>query len=294
MTHEAHATTTVALLGAGRMGAPMATRLLEAGFSLRVWNRSPERVAPLVARGAVAAASPAEAAAGADVLVTMLPDGPLVEAAMSGTQGALDSLRHGAIWLQMSSVGVEWTAKLRAWAERSGVTFVDAPVSGSVGPAEAGTLLVLAGGPEDVHQQVAPILDAMSRETMWLGEAGAGSKAKLLMNNWLVGLVESIAETLHFSVALGLDPELIIKLLEDAPIGSPYAVAKARQMLAGEFAPSFALKHAVKDADLAVATARSAGIDLRVTEGFIDSWHRAVANGRGDEDLSVVYTNIAS
>jgi 3-hydroxyisobutyrate dehydrogenase len=114
------------------------------------------------------------------------------------------------------------------------------------------------------------------------------------MNNWLVGIVESSSEMLHFAEALGLDPELIIELLDDAPIGSPYAVAKARQMLAGEFAPSFALKHALKDADLAVATARGAGVDLRVTNSFIESWHRAVANGRGDEDLSVVYADGAS
>ncbi|HEY5105119.1 MAG TPA: NAD-binding protein [Acidimicrobiales bacterium] len=134
----------------------------------------------------------------------------------------------------------------------------------------------------------------MGRETMWLGEAGAGSKAKLVLNNWLVGLVESIAETLHFGEALDLDPTLIIELLDGAPIGSPYAVAKARQMLAGDFAPSFALKHALKDADLAVITARNAGLDLRVTNSFLETWHRAVTNGRGDEDLSVVFANDAS
>lgn len=294
MTNDTQSKTTVAFVGTGRMGAPMATRLLKAGFVVRVWNRSPERVKTLVELGAIAASSPAEAATGADILVTMLPDGPLVGAAMGGPQGALDTLRRGSVWLQMSSIGVEWTAQLLELADHHGVVFVDAPVSGSVGPAGAGTLLVLAGGPEGVRSQVAPVLDAMGRQTMWLGEAGAGSRAKLVLNNWLVGLVESIAETLHFTEALGLDPELIIELLEDAPIGSPYAVAKARQMLAADFAPSFTLKLASKDADLAVASARSAGIDLRVTNSFIDTWHLAIANGHGDEDLAVVYTNGAS
>lgn len=274
------------------MGAPMATRLLEAGFAVQVWNRSPERVKSLVALGATAQSSPAHAASGADVLVTMLPDGPLVEAAMVGSEGGLTTLQPGAVWLQMSSVGVEWTAQLKELADAKGVVFIDAPVSGSVAPATSGTLLILASGPVDSHDHVAPIFDAMGRKTMWLGEAGAGSKAKLVLNNWLVGLVESIAETLRFSEALNLDPELIIGLLDEAPIGSPYAVAKARQMLAGEFAPSFALKHALKDADLAVATARNAGVDLRVTNSFIENWHRAVDNGRGDEDLSVVFTNV--
>lgn len=274
------------------MGAPMATRLIEAGFALQVWNRSPERVESLVALGAASFSTPAQAATGADVLVTMLPDGPLVEAAMVGAEGGLATLQPGAVWLQMSSIGVEWTAQLKELAESKGVVFVDAPVSGSVAPATSGTLLILASGPVEIQDRVAPVLDAMGRKTMWLGEAGAGSKAKLVLNNWLVGLVESIAETLRFSEALNLDPELIIGLLDEAPIGSPYAVVKARQMLAGEFAPSFALKHALKDADLAVASAREAGVDLRVTNSFIEAWHDAVNSGRGDDDLSVVYTNV--
>jgi 3-hydroxyisobutyrate dehydrogenase len=269
----------------------MATRLLEAGFVVRVWNRSPKRVTALVKLGAIATSSPAEAATGADVLVTMLPDGPLVEAAVTGSKGALETLRSGALWLQMSSIGVEWTAQLEELADAKGVVFMDAPVSGSVGPATDGTLLILASGSEKVRDEATPVLDAMGRRTMWLGEAGAGSKAKLILNNWLVGLVESMAETLHFSEALGINPELIIELLDDAPIGSPYAVAKARGMLAGEFAPSFALKLALKDADLAVASARDVGVDLLVTNSFIKAWHRAVDNGLGDDDLSVVYSN---
>ena len=287
MSNNNVATTTVAFLGAGRMGAPMATRLIEAGFAVQVWNRSAERVKSLVDLGATSLSSPAKAASGVDFLVTMLPDGPLVEAAMIGPEGGLETLRPGAVWLQMSSIGVEWTAQLKALADAKGVVFVDAPVSGSVAPATSGTLLILASGPSEVREHVAPVLDAMGRKTMWLGEAGAGSKAKLVLNNWLVGLVESIAETLHFTEALDLDPELIIELLDDAPIGSPYAVAKARQMLAGEFAPSFALKLALKDADLAVATARNVGVDLRVTNSFIENWHRAVTSGRGGMHLSV-------
>jgi 3-hydroxyisobutyrate dehydrogenase len=273
------------------MGAPMAARLIEAGFTVRVWNRSAQRVAPMVELGAVATSSPAEAAMGADFLVTMLPDGPAVESVMSGPQGALTTLRSGAVWLQMSSVGVDWASRLGELVANNGVVYVDAPVSGSVGPAETGDLLVLASGPDDVQAQVAPVLDAMSRRTMWLGASGAGSKAKLVLNNWLVGLVESMAETLHFSEALELDPQLIVELLDEAPIGSPYAVAKARQMLAGEYSPSFALKHALKDADLALAAANAVGTDLMVTRSFIEAWRRAVSNGLGERDISVVYTN---
>jgi 3-hydroxyisobutyrate dehydrogenase len=267
----------------------MATRLIAAGFEVRIWNRSPQRVLPLVEAGAVRTSSPAEAATGADVLVTMLPDGPAVEAVMRGPEGALEAASKGAIWLQMSSVGLEWSDRLGELVADSELTFVDAPVSGSVGPAATGTLLVLASGPGDIQDAVAPVLGAMSRKTLWLGAAGAGSRAKLVLNNWLVDLVESIAETLRFSEVLGLDPQVIVDILEEAPIGSPYAVAKARQMLAGNFGPSFALKHAVKDADLSMAAARTAGISLGVTNSFIDTWHRAVTSGSGEQDLAVVY-----
>src|ERR1700684_3316396 len=156
MSNNNVATTTVAFLGAGRMGAPMATRLIEAGFAVQVWNRSAERVKSLVDLGATSLSSPAKAASGVDFLVTMLPDGPLVEAAMIGPEGGLETLRPGAVWLQMSSIGVEWTAQLKALADAKGVVFVDAPVSGSVAPATSGTLLILASGPSEVREHVAP------------------------------------------------------------------------------------------------------------------------------------------
>jgi 3-hydroxyisobutyrate dehydrogenase len=282
---------TIGFCGVGQMGAPMAARLIKAGFNVRVWNRTPQRVAPLVELGAVAASSPSEAATGADFLVTMLPDGPSVETVMSGPDGALAMLRKGAVWLQMSSVGVEWATKFADLVVTNGVEYVDAPVSGSVGPAESGSLLILASGPDFEQAQAAQVFDALARRTLWLGAAGAGSRAKLVLNNWLVGLVEATAEMLHFSTALGLDPEIIVEVLADAPIGSPYAVAKARQMLEGDYTSSFALKHALKDADLSVAAANEVGTDLRMTKSFIESWHRAVSNGLGDQDIAVIYTN---
>ena len=279
---------TVAVLGIGQMGRPMAARLVSAGFAVRVWDRSPAKIVPLVDAGATAAVSPAQAAAGADVLLTMLSDGPGVQAVMAGADGPLVSAEHDRVWLQMSTVGINWTDRLAALAGAHNVAFVDAPVSGSVGPAEAGALLVLASGPVEAHRIVAPVLDVIGRRTVWLGRAGAGSRAKLVLNNWLVDLVESTAETLRFASALGIDPAMIIDLL-DAPIGSPYAVDKGRSMLEGDFTLNFALRHAVKDADLALDAAESVGIELALTQSLIESWHRAVTNGRGDEDLSVVY-----
>ncbi|MFZ0769756.1 MAG: NAD(P)-dependent oxidoreductase, partial [Acidimicrobiales bacterium] len=191
--------------------------------------------------------------------------------------------------LQMSSVGVVWAEKLGTLAAKHGVTYVDAPVSGSTGPAKSGTLIILASGPDESHDVVAPVFDALGKETVWLGAAGSGSKAKLVLNNWLVDLIEMTAETVHFSAGLGLDPLVVVKLLEDAPIGSPYAVAKARSMLSGDFTSQFALRLALKDAKLSLEAARAANVELRLTESLIESWQRVVDNGRGNDDVSVVF-----
>jgi 3-hydroxyisobutyrate dehydrogenase len=280
--------TKVAFLGVGQMGAPMATRLLVAGFALRVWNRSPQHAVPLVDAGAVAASSPRDAASGAKFVITMLPDGATVESVMLGDDGALTALAKDAVWLQMSTVGVDWEARLHEMARSRDVTFVDAPVSGSVGPATNGTLVILASGPAEAREPTTPVFEVLGR-VVWLGDAGAGSAAKLVLNNWLADIVETTVEMIRFSTALGLDPHAIVDLLEGLSIGSPFGVAKARQMLGGDFAPSFALKHALKDVDLALETAHARGVRLMLSESFVESWHRAVDNGLGDRDVSAVF-----
>ncbi|MGC2168852.1 MAG: NAD(P)-dependent oxidoreductase [Acidimicrobiales bacterium] len=280
---------TIAFLGVGQMGLPMASRLISAGFSVRAWNRSPERLSELVALGGTGAQTPAQAVSGATVVITMLSDGPTTDAVAHGAEGALATLSTGAIWLQMGTIGVEWTERLGRSVTAAGALYVDAPVSGSVGPATAGNLVILASGPDEAQGVATPIFAAMGSHTFWLGAAGAGSRTKLVLNNWLVDLVEMVAETLKFSEALGLDPRKVIEMLADAPIGSPYAVAKARSMLDGDFTANFALKYALKDALLTLETARGVNEDLPLTESLIGTWQRAVADGAGDLDLSVVY-----
>jgi 3-hydroxyisobutyrate dehydrogenase len=279
----------IAFLGVGQMGSPMASHLVAAGFDVRLWNRSMDRVKDLVKLGGFAAASPKEAAEGVDVVITMLPDGPTVEAVMLGAEGALTALIDGALWLQMGTIGIEWTERFERAASAAGVSYVDAPVSGSVAPATTGQLIILASGPDEARAVAEPIFAAVGRHTFWLGAAGAGSRAKLVLNNWLVDLVEMVAETLKLSEALGLDPKMLVDILADAPIGSPYAVAKARSMLEGDYSSNFALKHALKDALLSLDAARGVQRDLPLTESLIATWQRAVADGAGDLDLSVVY-----
>jgi 3-hydroxyisobutyrate dehydrogenase len=280
---------TIAFLGTGRMGLAMATNLAQAGYPLRVWNRTAERTAPLVAAGAVAAASPAEAVGGADVNITMLTDGPAVDSVLRGPDGILDAARPGLVWIQMGTIGLDWTDRIAATAAGQGITFVDSPVSGSEGPARAGQLLVLASGPLSARPTVQPVFDVIGSTTVWLGEAGAGTRAKLVLNNWLVDLTEATAETLSFARSLGLDPTAIVDILESSPLGSRYAVQKARAMLSGDFAPSFALKHAIKDAQLAADAAQTVHVELPLIDALLPRWRHRAEAGHADDDLAAVY-----
>ncbi|MEV6118005.1 NAD(P)-dependent oxidoreductase [Streptomyces sp. NPDC052109] len=277
----------IAFLGTGRMGGPMAANLARDGFRLRVWNRTSSRATALAEHGAFIAHTPAEAVQGAGILITMLADGPATERAATGPDGFLDR-SPGLIWVQMGTIGAKWSARLAAIAARSGVTYVDAPVSGSEGPAQAGQLIILASGPDRVQDVLAPVFGALGRATVWLGPAGDGTKAKLVLNSWLVDLVEATAEVLSFAGRLGLDPAAMVELLKATPLGSPYAVQKAGSMLAGDFTPAFALKHAVKDAELAVQAASGLGTRLPLTEALLPRW-RDTAVEHADDDLSSVY-----
>ena len=203
---------------------------------MRAWDRTASRAAALVKDGATVAASPAEAVKGAGILITMLADGPATEQAWRGPDGLL-AAGPGLIWVQMATVGLEWTERFANTAARYGVSFFDAPVSGSQGPAQAGELTILASGPAWMPEAVAPVFAALGRATAWLGPAGNGTRAELVLNNWLADLTESTAETLAFARGLGLDPAAIVDLLESTPLGSPYAVQKARAMLAGTSPP---------------------------------------------------------
>jgi 3-hydroxyisobutyrate dehydrogenase len=285
--------TTLAVLGTGTMGAPMARNLLRAGYAVQVWNRTPAKAEALVANGAVHAPRPAAAAAGADVLITMLADGAAVEQAMTGPAGALPALSPGAVWIQMSTIGVEWTQKLAAQAALQGVTFVDAPVSGSSEPAETGRLVILASGAEPVRGRVEPIFDVLGRQTLWLEHIGDGSRLKLALNNWLAVLVEGMAETLTLTATLGLDPHLFVRAITDGPLASPYAVAKANAMLDAQFRPGFPLRHAAKDAMLARDAAQLHGLGLTLTAALLRRWQEAIAKGHGDDDVASAVTAFA-
>jgi 3-hydroxyisobutyrate dehydrogenase len=282
----------IAMLGTGTMGAPIARDLLRAGYRVRVWNRTPAKAASLVSDGAQLAASPAEAAANAAVLITMLADGTAVKSVMSGPSGALSAVGPDAIWVQMSTVGVEWSDRLAELAATHGVSFVDAPVSGSSQPAAEGQLLILAAGPGAVRSRVQPIFDVVGRRTVWLERIGDGSRLKLAINNWMAVMVEGMAETLSLTTTLGLSTDLLLDTIADGPMASDYALAKGAAMVDGTFTPGFPLRHAAKDAELATRAAQLHDLRLPLTEALLPRWHQAIADGHGDADIASVITAV--
>jgi len=274
----------VAVLGLGTMGQGMAHSLLRAGFGVDVWNRSPEAAARLAADGAVAHEDPADAVAQAGVVITMVADAAAVEDVAFG-QGALAAARPSAVWAQMSTIGVDAIARLaaRAARERPDVRFVDAPVSGTRAPAENGQLLILASGPEDARPVLDPVFDGLGQRTLWLGAAGAGSRLKLVMNTWLVTLVEGAAEILALADSLGVPRSSVLGFLGEGNLSSPVAQVKGRKMDTGNDSPDFSLQWALKDVDLALdATDRT----LPVLEAIQRRWAALAEQGLGGLDLS--------
>jgi 3-hydroxyisobutyrate dehydrogenase len=279
----------IAVLGTGIMGAAMARNLLTAGFEVRAWNRSREKAEPLADDGATVADSAAEAAEGAGFVLTMLADADAVAEAAGGNYGALSVLPDDGVWLQMSTVGLEGQEKLAGIAYEHGVYYVDAPVLGTKEPAEQGQLIVLASGPEEVRERCEPVFDAVGSKTLWLGTAGAGSRLKLVTNNWIVGLLGALAETISFAEALGVDPNQFLEVIEGGPLGVPYAKMKGQMMIEEEFPTSFSTNLARKDANLVLQAAEANGLRLPLTEAAAEHFDEAINAGHGEEDMAAIY-----
>jgi 3-hydroxyisobutyrate dehydrogenase len=279
----------IAVLGTGIMGAAMARNLLAAGFEVRAWNRSREKAEPLADDGATVADSPAEAAEGAGFVLTMLADADAVAEAAGGEDGALSVLLEDGVWLQMSTVGLEGQEKLARIAEEHGVYHVDAPVLGTKEPAEQGQLIVLASGPEEVGDRCETVFDAVGSKTLWLGLAGAGSRLKLVTNNWIVGLLGALAETISFAEALGVDPNRFLEVIEGGPLGVPYAQMKGQMMIEEEFPTSFSANLARKDANLVLQAGTANGLRLPLTEAAAEHFDEAIDAGHGEEDMAAIY-----
>jgi 3-hydroxyisobutyrate dehydrogenase len=263
----------------------MARNLVAAGLDTTVWDRSVSAMAPLADAGARVAAAPVEAVRDSRVVITMLPTADVVTSVVFDG-GVAEAFAPGAVWAQMGTIGVTETIQIasRLSQLRPDVMFVDAPVSGSKGPAEAGQLLILASGPHEAEAVVNPAFSAIGRKTVWLGEAGQGSKLKLVVNAYMSTLIEGVAEALELAARLGIDTSSLAEAIEGGPLDAPIADAKLHKMERGDFAPEFPLEWALKDVDLAL---EAAGDDKPpLLAALSRQWHAAVAAGHGREDVS--------
>jgi 3-hydroxyisobutyrate dehydrogenase len=275
----------VTVLGTGAMGYGMAVSLLRAGLVTTVWNRTRLRAEPLGPLGAKVCDDPAEAVAGADVVVTALFDADADAAVMAQ---ALPAMAHGAVWVQSSTVGATGTARLAALAQEHGVPFVDAPVLGTRKPALAGKLIVLASAPPELRPLVQPVLDAISTRTVWVSEdPGPASRLKLVTNAWIAMLTAGVGQSIALAQAWGLDAQLFLDAIDGGQPDSPYAHVKGAAMLSGDFEPQFELDGLRKDLALIAADARVAGVPTELVDTLANAY--AIAAGTGaPRDIAAV------
>ena len=276
----------VAVLGTGVMGGPMARNLLRAGHEVTVWNRTVEKAKALEDEGAHVASTPADAVRDAEIVLTMLADALAVEETLIGS-GALDVMPQGALWIQSSTIGVAATERLAEQAGERGITFVDAPVLGTKKPAEDGQLFMLASGPEEARARCEPVFDAVSRGHVWLGEAGLGTRLKLVANSWILCTIENLSETFVLAQTLGVDPRSFLEVISGGGMDMPYAHLKGEAILNLDFPASFPLMHARKDVALILDAAGD--VDLPLVRPTLQQFDRAFELGHGDEDMSAVY-----
>jgi 3-hydroxyisobutyrate dehydrogenase len=279
----------VAVLGTGIMGAPMARNLASSGLNVTAWNRSREKAEALADAGVEIADSPAAAAREADAVITMLSDGPAVRAVIEGDEPVLDAMDPDAIWAQMSTVGVQATSELAGLATEAGIAFVDAPVLGTKKPAEDGELIVLASGPTDALERCEPIFDAVGSRTEMLGEAGGGTRMKLVLNSWVLSLTAGLAETISVAETLGVEPRRFLDVIEGGPTNAVYAQLKGGMMIEGSYEASFPLRLARKDADLVLEASEREGVSLPIVDALERSFARAEELGHGEEDMAAVH-----
>lgn len=277
----------IAVLGIGIMGAAVARNLHRQGFVVHAWNRTPQAAQALEAEGIQVHAEAEQAVCGAQVIITLGKDGPAVLQAM---QQAQDGFQPAAQWLQMATVGVEACDELQAFARARGLVFYDVPLLGTRQPAEQGQLVVLGAGSGSHREALQPLFAAISKRVLWVSERpGDASRLKLALNSWVLALNHGAAESLALAKGLGLDPALVVELVTGGPLDSGYFQAKTRAMLSADYQPSFTLANALKDAQLVVAAAHSAGVRVDLAEAGLQRFQRAMEQGHGDKDMAASY-----
>ncbi|GFK29319.1 NAD(P)-dependent oxidoreductase [Tetragenococcus halophilus] len=274
---------TIAVLGTGIMGGPMASNLAKSGFAVHVWNRTRAKAEKLIPDGLGVYDTPQEAVKDTDAVLTVLKDAPTVLEAMNSAQ---ENLSKDAIWIQMTTVGKK-IDELIQFAEKHELTFFDAPVQGTKAPAESGELTVMPSGPSEYKEVLTPIFDVIGKKTIWVSEeAGKSSRLKLALNSWVFALTHGVAESLTIAKELGVDPQLVMDVITGGPMDTPYFQQKGKAILNDDYTASFAVKNAVKDAQLIVDAMEDEDLQIDITAAGLQRFQRALEEGHGDKDIA--------
>ena len=278
----------IAFLGLGIMGSGMARRLLVNGFPLTVFNRNADKAKPFAAEGAIVTTSPREAAARADIIISMVADDVAARSLWLGDNGALAAAKPGVVCIECSTVTVNWVRELAAAAIARGCGFLDAPVTGSKNQAAAGELNFLVGGDAATLEKVRPVFAAMGKAVVHIGPTGSGAMIKLI-NNFVCGAqVASLAEALAMIEQSGLDRAKALEVLTGGAPGSPLVKAVAARMTAPDFTPNFLLRLMAKDLGYAIHEGGKLLVELVTAKAALEDFQRAIATGHGDKDISAI------
>jgi 3-hydroxyisobutyrate dehydrogenase len=278
----------IAFLGLGIMGSGMARRLLVNGFPLTVFNRNADKSKPFAAEGARVASSPREAAAQADIIISMVADDVAARSLWLGENGALAAARPGAVCIECSTVTVNWVRELATAAARKKCEFLDAPVTGSKNQSAAGELNFLVGGDAASLEKVRPVFAAMGKAVVHLGPTGSGAMVKLI-NNFACGVqIASLAEALAMIERGGLDRAKAMEVLTSGAPGSPLVKAVSARMTTPDFAPNFLLRLMAKDLGYAIQEGEKLSVKLVTAIAALDDFQKAIAAGHGEKDIAAV------
>ncbi|MDO3410858.1 NAD(P)-dependent oxidoreductase [Saccharibacillus sp. CPCC 101409] len=282
----------LAWIGTGYMGLPMARNLLKAGYPLRAFNRTAAKAEPLADHGVELAQSPRAACEGAKAVFVMLTKGSAVEDVLNGADGVLAGLGAGALVVNMSTIAPDEAREFARLTEEAGGVYVDAPVSGSVGPAENGQLVILAGGDEQAVDACKPYFEILGKKTIRFGEAGAGSSAKLSINLLLGVMAQGISEALLIGEHAGLDRAQLIEMIGESAVNTPMLAGKKDMWMNEEFPAAFMVSLLSKDLGLLAAEARREQIDLPLAEAVNRTYASAVQSGLDEQDMAAIWTEL--
>jgi 3-hydroxyisobutyrate dehydrogenase len=280
-------TTKIGWIGLGNMGIPMAEQLIKADYTVAVYNRSKGKEASLKEIGASIAETPKELIVASDVVIIMVSDDAAIEQIFKGEEGLFSGETSGKIIINMSTVSSSISKEMARQCKTKGSFYLDAPVSGSVKQAETGQLVIMVGGEEDVFNQVKPILEKMGKLAKLVGGNGAGNSAKLAINSLLALYAQGLAETVLFANEQGIKTEDLLELINNAAIGNIFTKIKGDAIIADNYKAAFALKHIVKDLNLAKAE----GVSSPLAKTALDTFE-AAASKYGEEDIIAVIKQV--